>query len=485
MKEKSIAKNSIYNVIYKGFTAIFPLFTTVYIARVLLPEGVGRVEYANTIVTYFTTLAALGIPNYGVKAIAQTSQNKKEKSRTFWELFFINMISTIICLAVYFIFVNLVPHFQSRRVLFNVMGLMLFFNIFNSDWFYQGIEEYSYIAVRSVVIKILSFVAMLLFVKSVNDYVIYALILCIATAGNYLFNTVHLKRYICFEWKNLQLKKHLKPVFILLAAAIATQIYTMLDTIMLEYVLGERYVGYYSNAVKVVRMIYTVAIAVVTPFYPRISRLLKEKKYSESNKLLSEGLKLIIIVALPCIAGLFMTSEYIVAVLFGNAFNPTIVTLKILSILVGIFSVAYFLGHIVLMSVAKENKILLATICGAIINAIANIIMIPIFEHNGAAIASVLAELIVTIVLVSESKKYFCLYIERKFVTTELVAVVIMIVEIYILRLVVPVNIYGFFFIVFVSIILYFGTLLVLKNPEILRLINKVRSKRNKKDEVA
>lgn len=87
MKEKSIAKNSIYNVIYKGFTAIFPLFTTVYIARVLLPEGVGRVEYANTIVTYFTTLAALGIPNYGVKAIAQTSQNKKEKSRTFWELF--------------------------------------------------------------------------------------------------------------------------------------------------------------------------------------------------------------------------------------------------------------------------------------------------------------------------------------------------------------------------------------------------------------
>ena len=70
MPRKSIAKNSFYNLLYKGFTALFPLLTTSYISRVLLPDGVGIVAYANTIVNYFVVVAALGIPNYGVKVIA-------------------------------------------------------------------------------------------------------------------------------------------------------------------------------------------------------------------------------------------------------------------------------------------------------------------------------------------------------------------------------------------------------------------------------
>ena len=51
-EKKSLVKNSIFNMIYKGFTALFPLITTSYISRVLLPAGVGRVGYANTIVAY-------------------------------------------------------------------------------------------------------------------------------------------------------------------------------------------------------------------------------------------------------------------------------------------------------------------------------------------------------------------------------------------------------------------------------------------------
>ena len=64
MAKKSIALNSMFNMAYKGFTALFPLLTTTYIARTLLPEKVGLVSYANTIVVYFTTIASLGIPNY-------------------------------------------------------------------------------------------------------------------------------------------------------------------------------------------------------------------------------------------------------------------------------------------------------------------------------------------------------------------------------------------------------------------------------------
>lgn len=189
-EKKSLVKNSIFNMIYKGFTALFPLITTSYISRVLLPAGVGRVGYANTIVAYFVLIASLGIPTYGVKAIAQSGETKEGRSRTFWELFFINLAATLMCIVAYYVFVDNFPHFADRKLLFQIMGLMLVLNIFNIDWFYQGMEEYSYIATRSIIVKILSFVAMLLFVKKAKDYVIYAFILCVATAGNNLLKRV-------------------------------------------------------------------------------------------------------------------------------------------------------------------------------------------------------------------------------------------------------------------------------------------------------
>ena len=194
MKEnKSLVKNSIFNIIYMGFTAVFPLLTTSYIAKVLLPEGVGRVEYAVTVVTYFVTVASLGIPSYGVKAIAQSGE--AGKGNVFFELLTINTVSTMVCVVAYYLFIFNTSYFEERRMLFVVVGLMLFLNLFNIEWFLQGIEEYSYIAVRGIVMKIVSFIAMLIFVKNENDYINYAFILCIGTAGNYLLNVFLLKKY--------------------------------------------------------------------------------------------------------------------------------------------------------------------------------------------------------------------------------------------------------------------------------------------------
>lgn len=474
MEKKSIAKNSIYNVIYKGFTALFPLLTTSYISRVLLADGVGKVAYVNTIVTYFVTIAALGLPNYGVKVIAQKGNSKEERSKTFIELFLINFISTIICIVAYFLFVNINPHFSDRRDLFNIMGIMLILNIFNIDWLYQGIEEYGYIAARSVIVKILSFIAMLIFVKNPEDCLKYALILVIALAGNYIFNITYINRYIFLKRYHLDIKRHLKPVFILLASAIATEVYTMLDTIILEYYHGDIYVGYYSNAVKIVRMIYTVVIALVATFYPRISYYLKDKKINEANKLLLQGTKIILIFAIPCTLGVGITSEYMVPILFGDSFMPAINTLRILSVLIFVFSIAYFLGHIVLIASNNEKYILKATLCGAVINAIFNFILIPRMYQNGAAIASVIAELIVTSVLMLHSRKIISIQIDYKFWISEIMASLSLFAIIIIIKLFVKDVWVAFGLSVIVGGFTYFVVLITMKNEMIMAFLQRI-----------
>lgn len=462
---KEIAKNSIYNVIYKGFNALFPLIISSYVSHILKADGVGKVTYANTIATYFTTLAALGLPSYGIKVIAQAGKDIRDREKSFQELFLINFVSTLFFSFAYYTLVNFSSYFADRRLLFNVMGILVLLNFINVDWFYQGIEEYKYIATRSIIMKFISLILLLLFVKNESDYIIYSLILCVSTAGNYIFNIMRIKKYLGpLHFNKLLIQQHIKPVFILFFSTIATEIYTMLDTIMIEFYHGETYVAYYSYSVKIVRTIYTIIIALVATFYPQISYCFKTGKYREVNELLTRGLKIIIVFALPCSIGLFLTSDSLVPILFGDSFRNSITSLKILSPLVSLFSIAYFLGHIVLMSNSRENIILFATIVGAIVNFCINLLLIPIFKHNGAAFASVIAEIIVTTINVLYAKRFYKVNIERKYFISAIFANICMSIVVVALKFLVAKGLLCLVLQCVLGSISYFICLYLLKN---------------------
>ena len=89
---KSLFKNSIYNVLYKGLNVLFPLITTMYVSRVLLADGIGRVSSAKNLATYFVLIAALGMPTYGTKRIAESHDDEDKLSKVFTELFIMDNI---------------------------------------------------------------------------------------------------------------------------------------------------------------------------------------------------------------------------------------------------------------------------------------------------------------------------------------------------------------------------------------------------------
>lgn len=103
--QKSLVKNSVFYMFYNLLNMLFPFITSIYVARILLPASVGEVAYAQNIVSYFSVLAFLGIPTYGVREIAKVRNNKKELSIVFSELFIINGISTFFFSAAYYFFV--------------------------------------------------------------------------------------------------------------------------------------------------------------------------------------------------------------------------------------------------------------------------------------------------------------------------------------------------------------------------------------------
>lgn len=391
---KSIAKNALFNLFYKGLSIVFPLITVTYASRVLLAHGIGQVSYAQSIVAYFVIFASLGIPNYGIREIAKIS-DKKQLNITFSNLFLLNALITTICVIVYYTLISNVSYFYTEIKLFKVVGIYIILNYFNIDWFYQGKEEYGYIAIRSFVVKIFFTILLFLFIKQPSDYVKYALLYYAAVGGNYIFNFIHLRKYLRFDFSQLELIYHLKPILIFFSATVAVELYQQLDVTLLGLFAEKRNVGYYYNSNKIMRVLANSLIAIGAVILPRISRYFKECKITDIMALTTKLSTILIFVSIPFAMGMFVMADYLVIILFGNDFIPAIPTLRILSLQIFILALIGGLTTPVLLSTNREKKYFYTAVGAAFVSFSLNLLLIPFFKHNGAAITAVITQMFI------------------------------------------------------------------------------------------
>ena len=300
---KSVSRNSAFSMINKGLSVVFPLVTVSYISRVLGAAGIGEVSSAQNLATYFSMAAALGIPSYGVRAIAQSKRDENSCNKTFSELFAINLISSIIATVVYLITVFCFKINNSNTALALIFSSIIVFNVINIEWVYQGYEEYEYIMIRSFVIKIVSLLLLFIFVRRKSDLVAYAFIICFGSIGNYVLNFINLKRYVKLSFCNISLKKHIRPIMTFFVSVIAIEIYSLLDVSMLTVMSNATSVGYYSNSTKIVKAAANTLTGISAVLMPRFSYLFSEDNKSEIKKLSRQFLNVTFLISVPCCCG--------------------------------------------------------------------------------------------------------------------------------------------------------------------------------------
>lgn len=394
MNKKNIKVNFILNVIRLTLGSLFVLITMPYITKVLGSEKLGAVEYINSVVSYFLLFTALGIPNYGVREIAKVQNDKKELSKTTLELISILGITTAIGYIVFFI---LCFHFETinkELILAFIIGTNILFTNLGVEWFYIGIENQSYITKRFIIVRLLTLIMLFLLVKTEKDYLIYGAILVFMTSGSNLFNIYNLKNYISLkEIKTLKLKKHLKPILTIFSATLAVSIYLGLDSIMLGSIIGNKPVAYYSVANKLVRFELVLVTALGIVMMPRLSNALKNNQKESYIKYANISLRYILLVALPLMTGTFIFSKEIIYLMAGDKFEPAVLTMQLISIIILIVGLAYFIGFQILYPNNMEKYYTYSVTIAAVINFIFNYLFIPKYAQNGAAIGTVIAEL--------------------------------------------------------------------------------------------
>lgn len=398
---KRLRVNVIFSFLNALVTLLFPLITYPYVSRVLAPEGIGAYNIAYSIMSYFMLFANLGIPIYGIRAIAKVMNDQVEQKKIATNVMLIHAISTAVVFAMYMIYVCFASNAQSRFWVNFITGFQIIGMFLNVEWYYQGREEYRAITIKNFTIKVISLVLIFVFVKGVNDVVNYALIMIFSVLGYGIFNFIHFIVKVKPRFKYLNLKAIFKPVLLCFALYAASRLANGLDVIMIDVLLGDKaeYVaGQYGVATKFVNVIIDLLLVVNTVMLPRLSMLIEQKETEGAKALSTTICDFMFMFVVPATIGLIFISEDIVSVFFGSMYQPAVTTMMVMSANAFLAVFTNFLGVSIIYAYGKDWFTTIAILIGAAVNIGCNFILIPKYLQLGAAIATIISNSIIFII---------------------------------------------------------------------------------------
>lgn len=398
---KSIKINFIYNLLNTVTSLLFPLITFPYVSRILMPEGIGLVNFYQSIIQYIVLLSSLGIPMYAIRETAKYRDDKQKCSITTLEILSLHFILTFIGYLLVFILCSTVSEVKSNITLFFILSTQLFFTVIGCDWFYQGIEDFKYITIRSIIVRTLSVIFLFIFVKSREEILLYGIYCVAGIYASNIFNFIRLRKYLDFSIiREIKPFRHLKPALKIFVLNLITSLYLNLNSVMLGFLKGSESVGFFSAATKITQLLLGLTNALGTVMLPRLSNLIANNNYTEFNRLSNIAVKFMFAITLPLSIAVIILANNLILLLSGDAYTDSILTLQIISFIIFAIGLSGVLGIQILYPQGKESLVIKSTAVGAAINLIFNFILIPHFSHHGAAVATLLAEIGVTITMI-------------------------------------------------------------------------------------
>jgi len=398
-----LIKNYLYNVGYQIFILIIPLITVPYVSRVLGSEGVGINAYTNSIISYFVLFGSIGINLYGNRTIAYVRDDERKLSDIFWEIAFLRIVFIFISYLIFLLFLFLTNKYHEFYLFQSILIIAAGVDI---SWFFMGMEDFKKTVLRNIFVKIISLIAIFLFVKTVNDLGPYILILSVSTLLGNLTLWPYLSSFVRKpNFYQLNLRKHLIPSLSLFIPQIATQIYLVLNKTMLGYMTGVQNSGYYENTDKLVKIVLAIVTATGTVMLPRMANTFSKGELNQVSSYVRQSFDFVSAICFPMAFGLAAIAPKFSIWFFGDEFAITGNLIPILCIVIVFIGWSNVLGTQYLLPTNQTKYFTFSVTTGAVVNIFLNIILINKFEVYGAVIATVISEIFVTVVQIIYVKK--------------------------------------------------------------------------------
>lgn len=418
---QSVKVNYILNLINTGTQMLFPLITFPYVCRVIEADGIGQINFFQSIISYISLFTCLGIPMYAIREIARDRSDVLQMNRTAMEILLLHSMLTLVGYAIVAILCLTVPQIQVNIPLFLILSLTIFFTAIGCEWFYQGIEDFKYITIRGLIIKTVSVVLLFIFVKSKTDLLYYGCYTVFGVLGGNIFNFFRLRKYIHREniiFSELHIKRHVKPVLKVFSFSVVTSIYLQLNTVLLGFLKNALAVGYFAAATKVMQMLLMMSSCLGSVMMPRASHLIAENKEDEFNRLIQKSYDFTLAIVLPMTIGLIFCAPSLITALCGVKFEHSILPSQIIAPIILMVAISNVFGIQVLFPKGKINIVTLCCGIGAVADLILNLCLIPFFSYIGTSIAYLGAEVATTVSMYFIGRKYIpIIYFKKSHLT--------------------------------------------------------------------
>lgn len=402
--QPSIKKNFILSTLYQILTVITPFITAPYLARVLGAEKIGISSYSYSIVTYFVMFSSLGTATYGIREISRTRENKQLNTKLFWEIEILSVITSSCMLCLWIILILFSPNY---RIIFTILTFSILTTMLDISWFYNDLEEFKYTVTRNSIVKILGVILIILFVKKPSDLWIFIFINGITGFLGNLSMWITVRKFLVpINFKELKIIPHFKETFIYFIPTIASTIYQVLDKTLIGLITQKpSQVGYYEEATKIINLLKSFCYTSISNVLgTRNSFLFEQNNITEMKSNISKTIDFVLFMSIGACFGIIGISRLFIKFFLGNNFETSIFYLQLLSptlIIVGISTVA---NNLYFIPAGLRKKSCFFEVCGAFVNLIFNLILIPHLSSIGAIIGTLIAESIISILYIFFSK---------------------------------------------------------------------------------
>lgn len=481
-EQVSIKKNTILNIMKSMMTVAFPLITFPYISRVLGAESVGKITFGNSIVSYISLVATLGVTTYAVRECSKVRQNKDKLNEVASQIYSINIISTVVAYVILGVLLFFGKPLANYRELIIIQSMVVLFTTLGTDWINSAMEDFKYITYRSFGVQIISLICMFLFVRKPEDYMIYALIGVLSNSGGYIMNIFYRKKFCKIKFTfDCNFYKHLPPIMLMFSMILTQTIYVNSDMTLLGLFKGDYEVGLYSVSVKIYTIVNTLIASIAFVVMPKMSELFARKDYVEINKLVRYTLNCIVTLGFPCVVGINVVAKEIIELIAGEEYLGATMSLHILTIALTASFLGGILSNVIMIPSGREKVCLKVSLICAVINVGMNLILIPHLGLNAAAFTTALAEIVGLCIMKKKLEKKITVKNPGKIVVAPLIGC-IGIILIGILGKLMFADLLGrVAFIVGGSIIAYIGSLILFKHEFTMEILNPIIKRLQKK----
>ncbi len=393
MTQPSLKRNFFYNALMTFANFFLPMVAVIYTYRILGPIGVGKINYVQAWVNNFLLFANLNIGVYGLREIASVRDDKEKLQQTFSEILFILFLTHGIALLVFAISFFFVPDFQRERTLFLLFGILLLFNPLSLDWFFSGIENYRFISLRNIMVKLLMLPAIVIFVRQESDYSVYALILVLATVIPFIYNFLHSRHYVKWSLSSVRHPlRHVKPIWFFWMSSLVGSIYFNVPVILLGNMAGNRAVGLATIVGKILGYTYALVTMLNTVATPRASYYYSNERTEEYEKLLATSLNYIFLLALPAITLFMVTGKEVIWIIGGQAYEEASIALMIAGFMLLLDGINLWAETQLLLPRGMAKEIFFSTLVASSVNILCNIFLIPHYSYIGLFLSSLISQ---------------------------------------------------------------------------------------------